>query len=85
VVNELPLDDALANGGHLIFRVGEEVVTDALTALTVANVLQHPCQRQRLHEEGSADHVVVVELAPAAVAVLVAEQSLVMQDHGVLG
>ena len=51
----------------------------------VARAAQLDGELERLHERRRADHVVVVERAPAGVRVLVAEQPLGVQQRRVLG
>ena len=72
VPDKLPVQDGAPDGGHLVFRVRVEVEADDLAFLSVAHVLEGQGQLQGLHEEVGADHV-VVEGAPAVVAVLVAQ------------
>ena len=69
----------------LVLRVRVQVEAEPLAVLAVARAAQLERELERLHERGRADHVVVVERAPAGVAVLVAEQPLRGQQRGVLG
>ena len=79
-----PLQDAAAHGLDRVLGVRVEVEAEALAVLAVAGPPQLERELERLHERGRADHVVVVERAPAGVRVLVAEQPLGGEQRRVL-
>ena len=83
-VDEPPLQHRPAHGGDRILRVRIEVEPEPLAVLAVAGAAELERDLERLHERGRADHVVVVERAPAGVRVLVAEQALRREQRGVL-
>ena len=69
----------------LVLGVRVQVEPEPLAADAVAAAAQLERELERLHERRRADHVVVVERAPAGVGVLVAEQALGGEQRGVLG
>ena len=84
-VDEVPLQHGALDRADGVLRVRVEVEAEALAVLAVVRAAQLERELERLHERGRADHVVVVEGAPAAVGVLVAEQALGVEQRGVLG
>ena len=67
-----------------VLRVRIEVEAEPLALLPVAGATELERQLERLHERGRPDHVVVVEVPPARVGVLVAEQILGREEGRVL-
>src|SRR5713226_3848726 len=80
-VDETPLEHAPPHSRDRIFCVRVEVEAEALAVVAIARAAQLEGELQRLDERRRAHHVVVVERAPAAVGVLMAEQPLASQ-HG---
>ena len=76
---------AAAHRLDLVLGVRVEVEAEPLAVLAVAGAAQLERELERLHERGGADHVVVVEGAPAGVRVLMAEQPLGGEHRRVLG
>src|SRR5205823_12513831 len=70
-VDEAPLQDRALDGADRVLRVGVEVEAEALAVRSVAGAAELERELDGLHEGGCADHVVVVERAPARVRVLV--------------
>ena len=73
------------HGADLILGVGIQVEPEPLAVGAVAAAAQFERKLQRLHEGRRADHVVVVEGAPARVRVQVAEQPVGREQCRVLG
>ena len=69
----------------LVLGVRVEVEAEPLAVLAVPGAPKLDRELERLHERGRADHVVVVERAPAGVRVLVPEQPLRREQRRVLG
>ena len=61
-----------------------EVEPEPLPVVSVSGPAELHRELERLHERRRADHVVVVERAPAGVRMLVAEQPLGCEQGGVL-
>src|SRR6266404_3723872 len=78
---------AARNGAatELTFGVGVEVEAEAFAGVAVAGAAQLDGEFEGFHEGGGADHVVVVEGAPAGVGVLVAQQPFGGEQGGVFG
>ena len=83
-VDEPPVQHRALDRRDLVLRIRVEVEAEPLAVRAVAGAPQLERQLQRLHERGRADHVVVVEGAPAGVRVLVAEQPLRREQRRVL-
>src|SRR5439155_13480207 len=79
-VDEPPLLDAPPHDRDGVLGVRIEVEAEPLPGRAVVRAAQLQRKLERLHEGRRADHVVVVERAPARVAVLVAEQALVREQ-----
>ena len=84
-VDEPPLEHRPLHGADRVLGVRVEVEPEPLAVLAVAGAPQLDRELERLHERGRADHVVVVERAPAGVRVLVAEQPFRREQRRVLG
>jgi hypothetical protein len=84
-VDEPPLEHRPPHRVDRVLGVGVEVESEPLAVLAVAGAPELDGELERLHERGRADHVVVVERAPAGVRVLVAEQPLGGEQRRVLG
>src|SRR5207253_4350190 len=80
-VDEPPLQHRPLHGADGVLRVGIEVEAEPLTMLAVAGAAQLDRELERLHERGCADHVVVVERAPAGVRMLMPEQPLGSEER----
>ena len=68
-----------------VLCVWVEVEAQPFARLAIAGATELDRELERFHERGRADHVVVVEGAPAGVGVLVAEQALRSQQGSVFG
>ena len=79
------MQDAPAHRLDRVLGVGIQVEAEALPVVAVAGAAQFDREFERLHERGGADHVVVVERAPAGVRMLVPEEPLRGQQRRVLG
>ena len=82
---KLPLQHRALDGADRVLGVRVEVEAEPLAVLAVAGAPQLDRELDRLHERRRADHVVVVERAPAGVRVLVAEQAFGGEQRRVLG
>src|SRR5258706_2251931 len=83
IVNESPLEYRTAHGGYLVLGIRIEIVADALALSAIVHVLQRHSQFQCLHEEGRANHIIVVKGAPTAVGVLMSQFALAVQKGGI--
>ena len=79
------MHDAAPDGRDGVFCVRVEVEPKPFAVLAVAGSTQLDRELERLHEERRPDHVVVVEVAPAGVGVLVAEQPFGREQRRVFG
>ena len=79
------MQDAAPDGRDGVLRVRVEIESKPLAVLAVAGSAQLDGELERLHEERGPNHVVVVEVAPARVGVLVAEQPFGREQRRVLG
>src|SRR4051812_37819455 len=84
LVDEAPLQHAAAHRPDLVLGVRVEIHAEPLAVGAVVRAAQLERHLERLHERGGADHVVVVERAPAGVRVLMAEQALGGEQRDVL-
>src|SRR6478752_2671319 len=84
-VDEVPVQDGAFDGGDGVFGVGVEVEAEPFAAAAVVGAAELDRELEGFHEGCRADHVVVVEGAPAGVGVLVAEQAFAGEQGGVFG
>src|SRR5579875_4134270 len=83
VVDVGPLQDRATDGGYLILSIRIEIIADTLPLRAIIDILQGHRQLQGLHEESSANHVIVIEGSPTRIGVLMPQLALAMQKRRV--